>query len=418
MRIMILMFLSVAFSQQVQAQVLAQWRGPNRNGSFPEYNLLKEWPESGPELLWKTRGIGRGYGAVSVINDAVFITGRQDASDMLTVLDKSGKIVWQTVYGRACESSYPATRCTPTVEKQYVYLLSGMGELVCIDYWNHFIVWSVPVFEKYRGIAGRWGIAESPLIVKDKVICTVAGRHSSMIALDKKTGELCWKAKAIPDSTAFTSAIYFRYGLNDMVVAVLQNHIIGINANTGQQLWSVCYSDIDAPESHTYAPRNNCITPIYHDGGIFVTSGYDHVAVLFRLSRNGTKITKVWTNNDLDCHHGQVVRVGSYIYGSNWIDNRNGNWCCVNWHTGKTEYEEKWMTKGSVSEADEMLYCYDEKDGYIALVEATPQKFNVVSSFQVPYGKGPHWTQPTIHDAKLYIRHDQWIMAYNLKKHR
>lgn len=30
----------------------SQWRGPNRDGIYPEPNLLKEWPADGPKMLW------------------------------------------------------------------------------------------------------------------------------------------------------------------------------------------------------------------------------------------------------------------------------------------------------------------------------------------------------------------------------
>ena len=33
------------------AQEAFQWRGPDRDGIYPETGLLKIWPEDGPELL-------------------------------------------------------------------------------------------------------------------------------------------------------------------------------------------------------------------------------------------------------------------------------------------------------------------------------------------------------------------------------
>jgi hypothetical protein len=136
---------------------------------------------------------------------------------------------------------------------------------------------------------------------------------------------------------------------------------------------------------------------------------------MFRLLKGGTAIEQVWINKDLDNHHGQVLRIGSYIFGSNWIDNPIGNWCCVDWNTGETMYEKTWETKGSISAADGMLYCYEERRGNLALVEPTPNDFKIVSSFRITKGSGPHWTQPVIRDGVLYIRHGEALMAYNVK---
>ena len=107
--------------------------------------------------------------------------------------------------------------------------------------------------------------------------------------------------------------------------------------------------------------------------------------------------------------------IDGYIYGSNWINNRIGKWCCIDWNTGKAMYEKEWKTKGSIIANDGMLYCYEEKTGFIALVKATPEDFLVTSSFQVPLGKGPCWSHPTIKDGILYIRRGGALMAYKIK---
>ncbi len=79
-------------------------------------------------------------------------------------------------------------------------------------------------------------------------------------------------------------------------------------------------------------------------------------------------------------------------------------------------YEKEWYCKGSISAADDMLYCYEEKRGNLALVEPTPDDFKIISSFQITKGNGPHWTQPVIHKEVLYIRHGDVLMAYDIKK--
>ena len=62
-----------------------------------------------------------------------------------------------------------------------------------------------------------------------------------------------------------------------------------------------------------------------------------------------------------------------------------------------------------------MLYCYEEKNGGLALVKANPAKFELISSFTVPLGKGIHWSHPAISDGRLYVRHDDVLMVYDIK---
>ena len=87
----------------------------------------------------------------------------------------------------------------------------------------------------------------------------------------------------------------------------------------------------------------------------------------------------------------------------------------VDWTTGKTMYETDWENKGSVSVADGLMYVYEERRGNLALVRPTPEKFDVISSFRITLGSGPHWTQPVIKNGVLYIRHGEALMAYKVK---
>jgi outer membrane protein assembly factor BamB len=78
-------------------------------------------------------------------------------------------------------------------------------------------------------------------------------------------------------------------------------------------------------------------------------------------------------------------------------------------------YDVKWHNKGSIIWADGLLYVYEEKGGNVGLVEPTPEGFNVVSSFKVTEGNGPHWAHPSIYDGKLLIRHLDVLLVYDIK---
>ncbi len=79
-------------------------------------------------------------------------------------------------------------------------------------------------------------------------------------------------------------------------------------------------------------------------------------------------------------------------------------------------YNTTWFNKGPVISADGLLYCYEEKTGNLALVNPTPDKFDVISSFKIEKGKGPHWAHPAIYDGKLFVRHGEFLMVYNIRR--
>ena len=87
----------------------------------------------------------------------------------------------------------------------------------------------------------------------------------------------------------------------------------------------------------------------------------------------------------------------------------------MNWNTGEITWIADFHTKGPVIAADGMLYCYEEKSGNLALLKPNSEKFDLVSSFKITRGDGPHWAHPTIYDGKLVVRHGESLMVYNLR---
>jgi outer membrane protein assembly factor BamB len=126
-------------------------------------------------------------------------------------------------------------------------------------------------------------------------------------------------------------------------------------------------------------------------------------------------VSEKWRTEVLDTHHGHYVRVGEYIYGSNWLNNSQGNWVCLEWSTGEVMYETEWETKGPIAFADNRLYCWEERTGNLALVNPTPEKFDIVSTFKIEDGSGPYWSHPFIVDGKLLLRHGEVLMVFNIK---
>ena len=407
--IILFLFSISAFAQTIQ------WRGENRDGHFNETGLMQSWPEGGPELLFSVEGIGKGFSMPVVYDGIIYVTGNKDSMDYLSAVDLEGNIKWNVPFGHAWYEGNTESRSTPTIVEDRAFVISGSGVVACLDTEAGDIIWSVEGFKKFEGRHGEWGIAESPLVIDNKVIYTPGGNKTTVVALDKNTGETLWMTKSLKDTTAYVSPILVEYGGKKIIVGVTASFIYGVDAKDGTFLWSYKYYDLETPLWHVWAPVINCISPIYHEGHIYVTSGYNHVGLMLELNEESTDVNFVWKDSVLDCHHGGVVLINGYIYGSNWINNSTGNWCCIDWNTGKHMYEREWECKGSIITAENLLYCYDERRGNVALVEATPEDFNIISSFRIRQGTGPHWAHPSINDRKLFIRHGEVLMVYDIR---
>lgn len=400
------------FAQFNFAQPISQWRGENRDGIYNETNLLKVWPEGGPELLWFNDSLPKGYSSPAVDEDRIYVTGIIDTLDYLIALDTKGNVLWQTAYGNAFMNSFSDSRATPTIDGNNIYVSSGYCDIACINKETGKIIWQVDGYVKYEGKKGEWGYSESLLILGDKVFFTPAGDKTTMVALNKNTGEEIWHSKSLNDFTGYVSPIVINENGLEIILTVLAHNIVGINAKTGDILFHTNYVALGSEESSLI----NTNSPLYKNKEIYVTSGYNYLGAKFKLSDDLKELTLVWIDTVLDVHHGGVVLVDGYIYGSNWLNNAKGNWCCINWETGKVMYETEWQTKGSIISAEGLLYCYEEKRGNIALVQPTPEAFKIISEFPVPKGTGPHWSHLVINKGKLYVRHEDALMVYDISK--
>ena len=393
----------------------SQWHGPKRDNISPDKNLLKEWPKGGPKLIWTVEGIGAGYSTVSKIGDSIYITGTVNKKGMLNKIGLDGKLAWQKPYASEWTRSYGGARSTPTIDGPNAYLMSGLGEVVCIDRENGQVKWSLNTFKKYKGRAPYWGVAESILICEDKLFCMAGGKNASIVALDKLSGKEAWTTKDLSEGVAYCSAILVEHHGKKQIVTSLPDSVVGIDVENGNLLWSSPVAPLMSPDAERRGKGSTAATPIYRDGCVFVSTGYHFGGAKIRISEDSSKATVVWKNFDLDNHHGGVLLIGDYLYGTGWTSNTKGDWFCVDWETGKTVYSYNWDdNKGSISYADGMLYCYCEKAGEVALVKADPKGFDIISSFEITKGEDEHWAHPVILDGVLYIRHGDCLMAYDV----
>ena len=388
-----------------------QFRGPNRDGKSAETGLLKKWPEGGPKQLWSVEGLGIGFSSVAVAKGFVYTTGMIEGEGFLFAYDLAGNLKWKQSYGPEWTGSYKGTRTTPTVDGNRVYVFSGTGVMVCFEARTGRKIWEVNTLEKFKGKNIRWGMSGSPLIDGDKVYCTPGGKKGIMVALDKMTGETIWATSGLDEMSAYSSPILIERGGIRLLINMIQKSVICLNAENGKLIWQ---------EPYVTPSDTGGVTPIYKDGAVYVTSAIEREftrgGVMFELSADGTSVSEKWNDQTLDTGHGGVVLVDGYLYGSTFDGIPKGDWVCLEWDSGKVMYKEIWNgNKGSIIYADGMLYCYDENTGDVALVEASPTDFEIVSYFRVTQGSGQHWAHPAISDRRLYIRHGDALMAYDIK---
>ncbi len=381
----------------VQSADWPQWRGPNRNGVSNETGLLKEWPEDGPPLLLEKAGLGEAYSSVAVIGDIIYATGKKDANEYCTALDIEGNIKWQTDYGRAwIKDAHRRARCTPTVIGNHIYLITGYGDISCLNRQDGTIIWKVDGPELFEGKGHEiQGFAESPLVVDNKVFFTAGGPKTSVVALERLSGDTLWTSECIGGEPCFISPIGIRINNRDVIVTSTAEKLIGVYADNGQIAWR--NPDV-----------NWAITPVYNNGCFY--NGHK----LFRIQGNSNEPQEVWTKEILGSM-SHFVRLGERLYGSMGEQGQAYKLTCLDWQTGNIQYSNENIRDASVISADGMLYTYEQNGGRVCLIKPGPENADIAGSFRITKGRGPHYAHPVIANGRLYMRHGDYLFVYDIR---
>jgi len=380
-----------------------QWQGPDRTGISKETGLLKQWPSSGPPLVWTAGGLGSGYGSMAVVGDRVYVQGTRNRQSAVMALNRAdGKEVWSKVLGATEGNDQgPGPRGTPTVDGDRVYALSEAGDLWCLKT-DGGEVWHRNILRDFNGRQLRWLISESPLVDGPHVIVTPGGPGAGMVKLDKMTGKTVWTAKDLSDTAGYASVIAADVQGVRTYMTLTASAGVGVRASDGKVMFR-----------YPNAANNiaNITTPLFFNNKVFFTSAYDTGGGLVDLTaQNGeVKAKEIYFTRNMKNHHGGVVLVDGYLYGFN-----DSILTCLEFGTGRVLWRDRSVGKGSVTFADGNLYIQGE-NSTIGLAAATPEGYVERGRFKIQDKGLPSWAHPVISDARLFVRNQDSLMAYDIK---
>ncbi|MBW8327030.1 MAG: PQQ-binding-like beta-propeller repeat protein [Prolixibacteraceae bacterium] len=402
-RLAVFVFLFTCLSILSKAQETTFWRGLNATGIYTVDKLLSQWPAEGPQVLWTFDKLGQGFSSPAFANNKIYINGMVDGQAVLFVLDQNGKELQQFKYGKEFDTSFPGTRSTPTIAGDLAYLLTGHGKLTCLDLKSGNPLWEKDFLTNFDGTNITWGYTESVLIDGDKLFCTPGGKTNNVMALNRMTGEPIWNCSGLGETSAYCTPLLVKLPNLQLLVTHTSGNVLGIDASTGKMLWNFAH-----PNQWAVHPN----TPIYHDGGLFVFSGYGQGGEKLKLSANGSSVTKEWEIKSFDSRMGGAVLIDGYLYGSG---DKDRSWQCIDWKTGEQKYSSTEVGKGVTIAANKTLIGYSEK-GELFMADANPSAFKVISKTKVTLGSEQHWAHPVVNNGILYVRHGNVMIAYKISE--
>jgi outer membrane protein assembly factor BamB len=381
-----------------------QWRGPERNGVSTETGLLTQWPAGGPASVWSTTGLGKGYGAVAIKGDRIYVQAAQGSQSVVFALNLAdGKVVWTRPLGKSLDQDRGGgPRGTPTVDGDRVYALSEGGDLACLQAKDGSVVWARNILADFGGSNIEWLISESPLVDGGRVYVTPGGSKGGVVALDQATGKTVWAATGLTDPAGYASCIAADVQGVRTIMTLTSRAGVGLRASDGKVMWR--YTKVANDTA-------NVTTPVFSKDKVFYTSAYNTGAALLSLKAEGgeVKASEVYFSREMMNHHGGVVLVNGYVYGFS-----NAILTCVEFETGKVMWRDRSVGKGSLTYADGHLYLFGEGN-VIGLAEASPAGYIEKGRFRIADQGWPSWAHPVVSGGKLYIRNQGVLATYDIK---
>jgi outer membrane protein assembly factor BamB len=380
----------------------ADWphfRGPGMDGRTTE-SILADWPKEGPRVAWKIP-LGESFGSFVVRGGTAYCFMERDQMEACVAFDaRTGKELWATPIDKTIfeHQGGNGPRSTPSVDGEHVYLLGTYLKLACLKANDGKIVWQRDLVKDFngqintRGIA-KWGNAASPVVDGDRVFLCGGGPGESLMAFDKKTGELAWKREdeKLTHATPTPATIH---GVRQIIFFV-QSGLVSVATKTGDVLWRYPFP----------WATSTAASPVVAGDIVFCSAGYNVGAGAVRISKtdNGLEAKELWRmSGEHQCHWTTPVHHDGHLYGLfGFKELGRMPLKCIELATGKEKWSKPGFGQGGLILVGKNLLVQGDQ-GQLVLAEATPEEYRELSRAQ-PLG-GKCWTMPVVSSGHVFAR--------------
>jgi outer membrane protein assembly factor BamB len=229
------------------------------------------------------------------------------------------------------------------------------------------------------------------------------GTGPSVVAYDRDTGKVAWAAGENP--AGYSSPQLATIAGVRQVLVFDAAGLGSYDAETGKDLWFFPW---------TQDPEVNVAQPlVFDDGRVFISSGYGHGSAMLKVTFADGKWTvpekPLWTTSKLKSKFANPVAYKGHVYG---IDEAAGSLTCLDAADGRVCWKDGRYGNGQLLLVGDLLLIESET-GKLVLVEATPDHWNEVASFQALPGR-KNWNYLTVARGRAYVRNHETMACYEL----
>jgi len=422
-----------------------QWMGPQRDGIWRETGIVESFPTNGPAVLWRVP-MQPSYCGPAVAGNRLFVMDRKAGKAperkrgdrslpqipgnerLLCVDTRTGATLWEQAYDCPYRISYPSgPRATPLVDAGKVFTLGAMGDLRCHDAVSGSNLWSRQFLKDFSlDEPPVWGWSAHPLLDGEKLICTVGGSNSAIVAFHKDTGRELWRAVTTQEIGYAPPVLHTVHGRRQLIYWH-PDGVVALDPQTGAALWTNSYPVGGKPQR----PEVTIAMPRVDGERLFLTSFYQG-SLLLEMPRAGAESKVLWNrrstsksvfNEGLHTTMGTPVIREGYIYGMCGA----GELRCLDLKTGDRQWESFAVAGGKgglfanaffVENAGRWFIWNDQ--GELILGRLTPERFVGISrtkllpTIESTRGRDVLWCHPAFAHKNLFVHNGRELIAVSL----
>ena len=384
-----------------------QFLGPSRDGTSPGTELAATFPPGGPKILWQ-KDVGQGFSGPAVADGKLILFHRLNDKETVECLDaKTGNRLWLSDYPTHYQDDFgfdEGPRATPTITGGKIYTLGAEGMISCWDFASGRNLWQVDTKTQFTAAKGFFGMACSPLVEGDAVILNIGGgQGSGIIALDKSTGKLLWKAT--DEEAGYSSPVAATFGGRRYVLVFNREGLVALDPINGTVTFNFHWRSRSRESV-------NAATPLIIGDDIFVSASYGAGAALLKFNPAGP--VKIWSgDNILSNHYATSVYHAGFLYGFEGRQETGPKLRCVDVKDGSVKWSQDDFGAGTLMVAGDRLLILTEK-GELVLAPASPDGFHPISRAQIlPLDVRAY---PALADGLYYARSKDKLVCVDLHK--
>jgi outer membrane protein assembly factor BamB len=361
------------------------------------------------KTLWQ-QPAGEGHSSPIVAKGKVFLHSRvrgKDKEEVQAYEAGSGKPLWRQEYDRGpFQNEFGnGPRSTPLFDDGLLYTLGVTGILICWEAESGSQKWQANLLKDFNARNLFFGVSTSPMVAGDLLLVMVGSKEASIVAFEKKTGKVRWRAGE--DRASYSSPMMTKQGPQQLAVFLTNAHLVAVDPQQGNIVWKSPLRD---------ALNESSSTPVRAGDHLFATS-VTYGGVLYKLTEKDGKpdVERVWHKKELTCYFGTPIAIGEHLYvvtGS--IAPPQANLHCVELKSGNVLWTKKKVGKyhATLLRVKNGLLMLEE-EGDLVLIDPNPAAYKELARAKV---SGNTWAHPALSDGKFYVRDYTKLHSVEVRK--